>query len=114
VDVQTELENVLFSIVRAKGFDEQYIDCYRMVTQFYQQRQPLCIIICGTSWTGAQQQRRQQQQRWQLPRQRRRQRFDLVTAAASIQPRQQATCVCWQDAQFVQCRWWLPTAAVRV
>jgi hypothetical protein len=54
--MQTELENVLFSIIRAKGFDEQYIDCYRMVTQFYQQRQPLCIIICGTAWTGGQQQ----------------------------------------------------------
>ncbi|WIA30378.1 hypothetical protein OEZ86_000464 [Tetradesmus obliquus] len=49
---QTELENVLFSIIRAKGFNEQYIDCYRMVTQFYQQRRPLCIIICGTAWTG--------------------------------------------------------------
>jgi hypothetical protein len=83
--VQTELENVLFSIIRAKGFDEQYIDCYRMVTQFYQQRQPLCIIICGTSWTGAQQQQQQ------------RRRFHLVTAAASQQPQQQATCVCWHE-----------------
>jgi hypothetical protein len=44
---------VLFGIVRAKGFDEAYIDCYRMVTAFYQSRTPLCIIIGGTSWTGA-------------------------------------------------------------
>eukprot|EP00879_Flechtneria_rotunda_P008427 GHRR01008828.1.p1 GENE.GHRR01008828.1~~GHRR01008828.1.p1 ORF type:complete len:921 (+),score=400.41 GHRR01008828.1:941-3703(+) len=50
--LQADLEAVLFSIVRSKGFDEQYIDCYKMVTQFYQQRQPLCIIICGTAWTG--------------------------------------------------------------
>jgi hypothetical protein len=66
--LQTELENVLFSIIRAKGFDEQYIDCYRMVTQFYQQRQPLCIIICGTAWTGELQQQQQQQQHatWHL------------------------------------------------
>jgi hypothetical protein len=84
--VQTELENVLFSIIRAKGFDEQYIDCYRMVTQFYQQRQPLCIIICGTSWTGAQQQQRQQQQ--QQRRQQQRQRCDLEYPQ---QQRQQAT-----------------------
>jgi hypothetical protein len=50
--LQAQLEDVLFSIVRAKGFDEAYIDCYRMVTQFYQSRQPLCIIICGAAWTG--------------------------------------------------------------
>jgi hypothetical protein len=49
---QAQLEDVLFSIVRAKGFDEAHIDCYRMVTQFYQSRQPLCIIICGAAWTG--------------------------------------------------------------
>jgi hypothetical protein len=89
--VQMELENVLFSIVRAKGFDEQYIDCYRMVTQFYQQRQPLCILICGTSWTGEQ----QQQQQW---RRRRRQRFDLVTAAAGQQPQQHTTVSAGKNA----------------
>lgn len=50
--LQAQLEEVLFSIVREKGFDEAHIDCYRMVTQFYQSRQPLCIIICGASWTG--------------------------------------------------------------
>lgn len=50
--LQAQLEDVLFSIVRSKGFDEAHIDCYRMVTQFYQSRQPLCIIICGASWTG--------------------------------------------------------------
>eukprot|EP00775_Hariotina_reticulata_P011609 gene11609-11753_t len=47
-----QLESVLFSIIRSKGLGEQYIDCYRLVTQFYQQRQPLCILICGTAWTG--------------------------------------------------------------
>lgn len=49
---QAQLEDVLFGIVRAKGFDEAHIDCYRMVTLFYQSRQPLCIIICGAAWTG--------------------------------------------------------------
>lgn len=52
VCVQAQLEEVLFSIIREKGFDEAHIDCYRMVTQFYQSRQPLCIIICGAAWTG--------------------------------------------------------------
>lgn len=50
--LQAKLEEVLFSIVRSKGFDEAYIDCYRMVTQFYQSRQPLVVIICGAAWTG--------------------------------------------------------------
>jgi hypothetical protein len=52
VCAQAQLEEVLFSIIREKGFDEAHIDCYRMVTQFYQSRQPLCIIICGAAWTG--------------------------------------------------------------
>jgi hypothetical protein len=43
---------VLFGIIRDKGFDEAHIDCYRMVTAFYQSRQPLVIILCGTAWTG--------------------------------------------------------------
>jgi hypothetical protein len=49
---QPELEAVLFGIMGARGFDEPYIRCYRMVTAFYQQRQPLVILICGTAWTG--------------------------------------------------------------
>lgn len=43
---------MLFGIIRDKGFDEAHIDCYRMVTAFYQSRQPLVIILCGTAWTG--------------------------------------------------------------
>jgi hypothetical protein len=50
--MQADLETILFSIMRSKGFDDQYIDCYKMVTQFYQSRQPLVIIICGTACTG--------------------------------------------------------------
>lgn len=52
--LQTELESVLFRLMAARGFDEPYIRCYRMVTAFYQQRQPLVILICGTAWTGEQ------------------------------------------------------------
>lgn len=63
--LQAKLEEVLFSIVRSKGFDEAYIDCYRMVTQFYQSRQPLVIIICGAAWTGEAAHRQAGRQLWQ-------------------------------------------------
>jgi hypothetical protein len=53
VTPQAELESALFGLMAARGFDEPYIRCYRMVTAFYQQRQPLVILICGTAWTGA-------------------------------------------------------------
>src|SRR4051812_33312365 len=49
---QVEFETVLFNIMWSKGFNQQYVDCYKMVTQFYQQRQPLVIMVCGTAWTG--------------------------------------------------------------
>ncbi len=49
---QAEFENVLFSIMWSKGYNQQYVDCYKMVTQFYQQRQPLVIMVCGAAWTG--------------------------------------------------------------
>lgn len=38
--------------MRSKGFGEEYVDCYRLVTRFYQQRQPLVVIIIGAPWTG--------------------------------------------------------------
>jgi hypothetical protein len=49
---QEELERILLQLITAKGLGSQYIDCYKMVTQFFQQRQPLIIVICGTAWTG--------------------------------------------------------------
>lgn len=50
---QFELDNALFGVIRSKGLGTNYIDCYRMVTQFFQTRQPLVIVLCGTAWTGA-------------------------------------------------------------
>lgn len=50
--LQSELESILFDIMRSKGFGDAYIRCYKVVTQFYQLRQPLVILICGAPWTG--------------------------------------------------------------
>jgi hypothetical protein len=49
---QAELEALLFSIMRNKGFGEEYVDCYRMVTAFFTSRRPIVILLCGTAWTG--------------------------------------------------------------
>eukprot|EP00198_Chlamydomonas_reinhardtii_P004028 XP_001693364.1 predicted protein [Chlamydomonas reinhardtii] len=38
--------------MRAKGFGQAYIDCYRTVSAFYTMRQPLVIILCGAPCTG--------------------------------------------------------------
>ncbi|GLI69616.1 hypothetical protein VaNZ11_014283 [Volvox africanus] len=49
---QDELEETLFSLMREKGYGQAYIDCYRTVSEFYQLRQPLVIILCGAPCTG--------------------------------------------------------------
>ena len=38
--------------MRAKGFGDQYVRRYRMVTAFHLQRRPLIVFICGTACTG--------------------------------------------------------------
>ncbi len=38
--------------MRAKGFGDQYVRRYRMVTAFHMQRRPLIVFICGTACTG--------------------------------------------------------------
>ncbi|KXZ45168.1 hypothetical protein GPECTOR_57g458 [Gonium pectorale] len=49
---QAELEETLFSLMRAKGYGQPYIDCYRTVSAFYTLRQPLVIVVCGAPCTG--------------------------------------------------------------
>ena len=49
---QPELEELLFDIMRSKGFGDQYVRRYRMVTAFHLQRRPLIVFICGTACTG--------------------------------------------------------------
>ncbi|GAM21049.1 hypothetical protein SAMD00019534_042240 [Acytostelium subglobosum LB1] len=49
---QAELESELFSILLTYGYGAEYIDRYRMTTQFHHQRVPLIILISGPKCTG--------------------------------------------------------------
>jgi len=49
---QDELEAVLFSSMRAKGFGDEHVRLYRMVNSFQQSKRPLIILICGAPATG--------------------------------------------------------------
>lgn len=49
---QEELEQVLFNKMRIKGYGDEYIQRFRMVNQFQQQKRPLIILLCGSACTG--------------------------------------------------------------
>lgn len=49
---QDELEAVLFSSMRAKGFGDEHVRLYRMVNSFQQSKRPLIVLICGAPSTG--------------------------------------------------------------
>ncbi len=49
---QDELERVLFNSMRSRGFGDEYIQRYRMMNAFQQQKRPLIILICGSACTG--------------------------------------------------------------
>lgn len=49
---QDELEKVLFSSLRARGFGDDYTQRYRMMVKFQQQKRPLIILVCGAPSTG--------------------------------------------------------------
>jgi hypothetical protein len=49
---QAHFEDILFHIMRSRGFGDEYVQRYKMVTQFFQQRRPLIILICGVPCTG--------------------------------------------------------------
>jgi hypothetical protein len=46
------MEELLFDVMRSKGFGDQYVRRYRMVTAFHLQRRPLIVFICGSACTG--------------------------------------------------------------
>lgn len=50
--MQASLEEALFRIMYSRGFREDYICRYKMVTSFFQQKRPLIILLCGVSGTG--------------------------------------------------------------
>ena len=50
---QAGLEAILFDIMESKGFGKEYIERYKMVNRFHQERRPLIVVICGVPCTGA-------------------------------------------------------------
>jgi len=50
--MQAHLEAILFNIMRTRGFEDDYVKRYKMVTKFFQQRRPLIVLICGVPCTG--------------------------------------------------------------
>ena len=51
--LQEHFEAILFNVLRTRGFGDEYVDRYKMVTKFFQQRRPLIVLICGVPCTGA-------------------------------------------------------------
>ncbi|KAK5582212.1 hypothetical protein RB653_003795 [Dictyostelium firmibasis] len=49
---QPELENELFKLLQAYGYGKEYIERYKMTTQFHHQRVPLIILISGPKYIG--------------------------------------------------------------
>ena len=51
--MQDHFEAILFSVMQSRGFGNEYVHRYKMVTKFFQQRRPLIVLICGVPCTGA-------------------------------------------------------------
>ncbi len=50
--VQERLEATLFAIMEGRGFGADYMERYKMVSNFFQQRRPLIVLICGIPCSG--------------------------------------------------------------
>ncbi|KAJ0962002.1 hypothetical protein J5N97_029830 [Dioscorea zingiberensis] len=49
---QSDLEANLFKLMERRGYGEEYINRYKMMTRFHHQRVPLVILVCGTACAG--------------------------------------------------------------
>nr|GMD55566.1 2-phosphoglycerate kinase [Ipomoea batatas] len=49
---QSDLEANLFKLMERRGYGEEYINRYKMMTRFHHQRVPLVILVCGTACVG--------------------------------------------------------------
>ncbi|KAK4363455.1 hypothetical protein RND71_018696 [Anisodus tanguticus] len=49
---QSDLEANLFKLMERRGFGEEYINRYKMITRFHHMRVPLVILVCGTACVG--------------------------------------------------------------
>ncbi|XP_072963703.1 uncharacterized protein [Typha angustifolia] len=64
---QSDLEANLFKLMERRGYGEEYINQYKMMTKFHHQRIPLVILVCGTACTGKSTIATQLAQRLNLP-----------------------------------------------
>ncbi|KAJ1297127.1 hypothetical protein BS78_01G354200 [Paspalum vaginatum] len=64
---QSDLEANLFKLMEKRGYGDDYINRYEMMTRFHHQRVPLVILVCGTACTGKSTIATQLAQRLNLP-----------------------------------------------
>ncbi|CAH9053421.1 unnamed protein product [Cuscuta epithymum] len=64
---QSDLEANLFKLMERRGYGEEYINRYKMMTRFHHQRVPLVILVCGTACVGKSTISSQLAQRLNLP-----------------------------------------------
>ncbi|WJX49632.1 hypothetical protein P8452_36040 [Trifolium repens] len=64
---QSDLEANLFKLMERRGYGEEYINRYKMMTKFHHQRVPLVILVCGTACVGKSTIATQLAQRLNLP-----------------------------------------------
>ncbi|XP_073122838.1 uncharacterized protein [Henckelia pumila] len=64
---QSDLEANLFKLMERRGFGQEYINRYKMMTRFHHQRVPLVILVCGTACVGKSTIATQLAQRLNLP-----------------------------------------------
>ncbi|KAK4340850.1 hypothetical protein RND71_039351 [Anisodus tanguticus] len=64
---QADLEANLFKLMERRGFGEEFIKRYKMMTSFHHQRVPLVILVCGTACVGKSTIATQLAQRLNLP-----------------------------------------------
>ncbi|KAL5745993.1 hypothetical protein ACOSP7_027139 [Xanthoceras sorbifolium] len=64
---QSDLEANLFKLMERRGYGEEFINRYKMMTRFHHQRVPLVILVCGTACAGKSTIATQLAQRLNLP-----------------------------------------------
>ncbi|KZV43422.1 hypothetical protein F511_25984 [Dorcoceras hygrometricum] len=64
---QSDLEANLFKLMQRRGYGQEYINRYKMMTRFHHQRVPLVILVCGTASVGKSTIATQLAQRLNLP-----------------------------------------------
>uniref|UniRef100_A0A1J3HKJ8 2-phosphoglycerate kinase n=1 Tax=Noccaea caerulescens TaxID=107243 RepID=A0A1J3HKJ8_NOCCA len=64
---QADLESSLFMLMERRGYGQEYINRYNMMTKFHHQRVPLIILVCGTACVGKSTIATQLAQRLNLP-----------------------------------------------